>query len=55
MKKKKNIFKMYGNVEFHLNVSNLDDEVDREYEDKVDTLIERIITNSIVIQYVNEY
>ena len=46
---KEKYLQVYGNVIFNVDAPTLDDEVDREYEDKVDTLIERNRRNPIAI------
>ena len=41
-----------GNVQFNITATNQDDEVDMEYDEKVDTLIDEIARNNLTIEII---
>ena len=49
---KERLIERYGDVHFNVSATNQDDEVDMQYDEKVDTLIEEITTNDLIIEII---
>ena len=49
---KEQLIERYGYVQFNVSATNQDDEVDMEYDEKVDTLIEEITSNNLTIEII---